>query len=133
MRIALCLIAVLGLSGCISMDSITPSKREPADTSYYLLDTKYRFFCLGNTKQCRDMTKIVSSRAELIPIEKTYGQKIAGPNYPVSLARMVMNPADGSYTSSPVGSDGRIFKIPVNDKTKVVWETLSRIEDNLFN
>ena len=79
------------------------------------------------------MTKVVSSRAQLRPIESAYGTKVKGPNYPVSLMRMIMNPADQSYKSVPVGDDGRFFKVPINDKTQVAWDTLSNIESNLFN
>ncbi|WP_415892584.1 hypothetical protein ACMXYN_15315 [Neptuniibacter sp. PT8_73] len=128
----LLLIAGLSLSGCMSMDSLSLGKSEPTETDYYLIDTKFRFFCLGNTKQCRDMTKVVSSRAQLKPIEEAYGMPVKGPNYPVSLTRMLMNPADGSYKSTPVGDTGRYFKIPVNDKTLTAWNTLSDIEKDLY-
>lgn len=132
MRIALFLVAVLGLSGCVDVNSIMPEKGQAADRSYYLVDTKFRFMCIGNTKECRDMTKIVSSRAELKPIEEAYGKSVSGPNYPVSLARMVMYPDNGSYTATPVGNDGRFFSVPVNEQTKIVWDTLTSIEEKLF-
>jgi hypothetical protein len=133
MRSLLVLSLIFGLSGCLSMDSITPSPKAPRDTSYYLIDTQFRLFCQGNTKRCADMTKIVSSRAQLRPIEATYNTTVKGPNYPVSLMRMLMNPADKSYSSNPVGKDGRYYKIPSNDKTDVAWETLIGIQDNLFS
>ncbi|WP_415906194.1 hypothetical protein ACMXYX_15005 [Neptuniibacter sp. QD72_48] len=128
----LLLIAGLSLSGCMSMDSLSLGKSEPTETDYYLVDTKFRFICLGNTTQCRDMTKIVSSRSQLAPIEEAYGTKVKGPNYPVSLTRMLLNPADGSYTSSPAGTTGRYFKIPVNDKTQIAWDALGTIESGLY-
>jgi hypothetical protein len=133
MRLFIILPIILGLSGCISMDSLTPSPKAPVDTSYYLIDTQFRLFCQGNTKRCADMTKIVSSRAQLRPIEATYNTPIKGPNYPISLMRILMSPSDKSYSSSPIGSDGRFFKIPSNDKTNVAWDTLIGIQDNLFS
>ena len=133
MRIALFLVAVLGLSGCMDVNSIMPEKGQAADRSYYLVDTKFRFMCMGNTKECRDMTKIVSSRAELKPIEEAYGQTVEGPNYPVSLARMAMYPVNQNYQAKPIGSEGRYYSIPINEKTKILWETLTSIEQNLFN
>ena len=132
MRLFITLAAVIGLNGCISMDAITPSFKTESDTSYYLIDTKFRFFCEGNTKQCQDMTKIVSSRAELQPIEAVYDTPIKAPNYPVSLMHIIMNPKDGSYKAAPVGNEGRYFKVPKNEKTKVVWATLSRITEGLY-
>lgn len=133
MRAVIVLFAMLGLSGCVDMDSLIPSKNENIDRSYYLLDTKLKFFCIGNTKVCRDMTKIVSSRSLLQPIEEAYNQEVKGPNYPVTLARMIINPADGSYKTKPVGSEGRYIQVPKNDRTNIVWDTLSFIEEDLFN
>ncbi len=133
MRIALFLVAVLSLSGCVDVNSIMPEKGQAADRSYYLVDTKFRFMCMGNTKECRDMTKIVSSRAELKPIEEAYSQQVEGPNYPVSLALMLLHPINNSYQAKPIGNEGRYYSIPINEQTKIVWETLSSIEQNLFN
>jgi hypothetical protein len=133
MRIALFLVAVLTITGCVDMNSLIPEKGEPADKSFYLVDTKFRFICLGKTKNCQDMTKIVSSRSELKPIEEAYGKKVTGPNYPVTLARIIMYPEDGSYKAQPIGNEGRFFSIPVNERTNIVWETLNSIEQNLFN
>ncbi|MCP4596016.1 hypothetical protein [Neptuniibacter sp.] len=133
MRTALIFLALIGLSGCVSMDSLTSRDKPEADTSYYLIDTKYRFFCLGNTKSCRDMTKIVSSRAKLVPIEKAYNQKVKGPNYPVSLTRILKQPNDNSYQAKAIGQEGRFFQIPVNEKTKIVWKVLTDIETEMFS
>ncbi|PIE24995.1 MAG: hypothetical protein CSA60_02390 [Neptuniibacter caesariensis] len=128
----LLLIAVLALTGCLNLDSIKPEQKAPRDTSYYLIDIKYKFFCLGNTLKCKDMTKIVSAQDKFRPIENAYGTAIAAPNYPVSLTRMILNPKDGSYNSTPVGTNGRYYKVPVNDKTKTVWRTLEAIENDLY-
>ena len=132
MRILIIITSILGLSGCLSMDALTSSDKAPTDTSYYLIDTKYRFFCMGNSNRCYDMTKVVSSRTKLRPVEKEYAAEVTGPNYPVSLMRIIMNPSDDSYKASPIGSEGRYFKIPKNAKTKIVWETLTSIQNDLF-
>ncbi|WP_286236803.1 hypothetical protein [Neptuniibacter halophilus] len=129
MRSVTLLIAFLGLSGCMSLDSITPGKGEPVDTSFYLIDIQNRFYCNGNSRVCSDMTKIVSSRAQLQPLEESYGQPVKGPNYPASLIRMVIKPMDGSYQSTPVGDEGRYFRVPKNDKTDLVWRTLQKIQN----
>ena len=133
MRVFITLIAIIGLNGCINMDAITPVFQAETDTSYYLIDTKYRFFCEGDSKRCKDMTKVVSSRGELYPIENAYNQEVKGPNYPVSLMLMIMNPNDGSYKATPVGNEGRFFKVPKNDTTDLVWNTLSSILNDLFD
>jgi hypothetical protein len=132
MRTAIVLTTALTLTGCVDVGSLMPEDKAPSDTSFYLLDTRYKFFCLGTTKKCWDMTKIVSSRNELRPIEQAYGKEVKGPNYPVTLANMIMYPADGSYTTKPIGDDGRYVRVPINDKTRIVWETLGNIEENLF-
>ena len=133
MRLLIILAAIIGLNGCISMDAITPSFKAESDTSFYLIDTKYRFFCEGDSKRCRDMTKVVSSRGQLYPIEKAYNQQVKGPNYPVSLMLIIMNPNDKRYKATPVGGEGRYFKVPKNDSTDLVWTTLTSIQDDLFD
>lgn len=132
LRKSLLMMTALTLTGCLSVDSLKPGQGVPKDTDYYLVDIKYRFFCLGTTNSCRDMTKIVSAQDKLAPIEQVYGAKVKGPNYPVSLTRMVLNPPDDSYQNTPVGTNGRYFKIPINDKTKTVWRALGLAENDLY-
>ncbi len=132
MRLAIFLLVSLGLSGCVEMKSLISEEDHPSDQSYFIVDTKFRFLCLGNSKDCKDMTKIVSARAQLSPIEEAYGKKITGPNYPISLTRMVLYPEDQSYKAIPIGNDGRFHSVPVTPRTMIVWDTLTAIEDELF-
>jgi hypothetical protein len=132
MKILIIITSIFALSGCFSMDALTSSNKAPADTSYYVIDSEFRFLCLGNSKRCYDMTKVVSSRTQLQPIEVAYNAEVKAPNYPVSLMRILMKPSDGSYSATPIGTDGRFFKIPKNTKTDIAWETLTAIYNDLF-
>lgn len=132
MRALIILTSILSLSGCISMDALTSSNTTPSDTSYFIIDTKKRFLCMGNSNRCFDMTKIVSAQHLLEPIEQEYDSEIKGPNYPVSLMRIIMNPKDDSYQTTPAGSEGRYFKIPRNKKTNIAWKTLATVETYLY-
>lgn len=130
MKIAFLLIGVLILNGCMGIGSTTES--EKSDTGYYLIDTKKRFFCIGNTSKCWNMTRIVSSRAKLAPIESAYNKKITGPNYPVSLILTIMNPDDKSYKAEAINDEGRYFRIPINKKTRTVKNTLESIDNGMY-
>ncbi|MBR9827923.1 MAG: hypothetical protein GYB41_04675 [Oceanospirillales bacterium] len=121
------LAAVLALGGCVNLSGAL--KEDPTADQFYTLDTRYYRFCRGETANCQDLTSIVSVRAQLAPIEKVYGRTISGPNYPTDLARMILTPPDGSYTSTPMDSDGRYFRIPINTHTDTVWTTI----DNAYN
>lgn len=132
MRILIIITSILSLSGCLSMDALTSSNKAASNTSYYVIDSKDRSLCLGNSQNCLSMTIIVSALEQLEPIENTYNAKIKGPNYPVSLTRMLMTPADGSYNATPIGTEGRFFKIPKNAKTDITWKVLTSIYNNLY-
>ena len=127
------LLVSIGLSGCVSLDDITPSDTPAKDTSFYRVDTKFRFLCLGESTNCRDMSKIVSSRSLLNPIEHAYETTIKGPNYPVSLMRTIMYPSDKKYVAKPLGTDGRHFSLPITQRTKLVWTTLEEIEASHYS
>ena len=134
MRFITLTILFAALTGCGSISSGLSSLTPKAiDTSFYLIDRKAKFMCEGDSKSCRDLTYVVSSRAQLAPIEKAYGQKVAGPNYPANLATMLIYPQDKSYQATPVGSEGRYFRIPNNQKTQIAWLTLTEIQDSLIN
>ncbi|EAR63032.1 hypothetical protein [Neptuniibacter caesariensis] len=133
LRKGLLLITAMTLTGCLGLDTMKSDQGTPKDTSYYLIDTKYKYLCLGNTSKCKDMTKIVSAQDKFTPIEQAYGKPIAGPNYPISLIRMLLNPQDGSYQSTQQGTTGRLYRIPRNEMTQTVWRTLEVIERDLYN
>ena len=123
---------VLGLTGCFSFSDLSLSNQPKADRSFYTIDTKFKFFCIGNTTECYDFTKIASARAELGEVERAYNQKVEGPNYPANLIRMIRFPPDKSYTSEPHGDDGRYFIVPKNKKTDAAWNTLEEVHDGFF-
>ncbi|MFW1676647.1 hypothetical protein ACFVYJ_02540 [Pontibacter sp. JAM-7] len=117
------IILAATLSGCLSLSELSAN----SDESFYAIDRENRFFCRGASANCLDMTKIVSARSMLSPIEHAYQQEITGPNYPVSLMLILMNPSDGAYQATPVGRDGRFFRVPKTTRTDLVWNTLSDI------
>ncbi len=124
------LAAVLALGGCVNLSGAL--KEDPTADQFYTLDTRYYRFCRGETRDCQDLTSIVSVRAQLKPIERIYGRQIQGPNYPTDLARMILNPPDGSYTSTAIGDDGRYFRLPINRHTDTVWETIDQAYHSIY-
>jgi hypothetical protein len=66
------------------------------------------------------------------PIEAAYGEQVTGPNYPLSLARMLVKPADQSYSATAADENGRYYVLPMNDKTTVAWDTLNGIHDWVY-
>lgn len=124
------LTAVLALAGCVNFSGAL--KEDPDADAFYTLDTRYYRFCRGKTPDCQDLTSIVSVRAQLVPIELIYGRKIMGPNYPIDLARMILSPPDGSYTTQAMGSDGRYFRVPVNTHTNTVWTTVDQAYTSIY-
>lgn len=130
MRTLILSFLLLSLSGCFG--SLSLKNQPKADRSFYVIDSKFNFFCVGNTSECLDFTQISSASGEFGPIEHAYDQKIAGPNYPANLMRMIMSPLDKSYTAKPYGENGRYFTVPKNKKTDIVWNTLEEIHAEFF-
>ncbi len=123
------LLTVL-VSGCMS-DIVKQST--PSDIDYYLVDLKRYSLCKENTQSCHNLTTIVNGTQYAKPIEQAYGQKITGPNYRSSLLRMMLNPADGSYQAEALADLTHKFKLPVNDKTNAVWDTMTNIHEHFYN
>ncbi|MCV6611407.1 MAG: hypothetical protein OIF55_11610 [Amphritea sp.] len=117
-------LLAISLTGCVS-NIIEPS--EPKDTSYYVVDLKDYSFCLGNTGACHNLSTITNGTLYAAPIEEAYGQKISYPNYRGSLLKMMLRPADQSYTPEKISDNGRYYKLPINDKTDTVWKVMERI------
>ena len=111
------------IGGCSGLGDLL----QTPDESFYAIDRENKFYCRGSSSHCLDMTKIVSARSMLSPIEEAYQQKIEGPNYPVNLIQVLLNPTDGAYQGQPVGREGRFFQIPKTARTDMVWNTLSEI------
>ncbi len=124
------LAAMLALGGCVNLSGAL--KEDPTADQFYTLDTRYYRFCRGATANCQDLTSIVSVRAQLKPIEQVYGRKIQGPNYPTNLARMILTPPDGSYSSEAIGTDGRYFRVPINLHTDTVWHTVDKAYSSIY-
>lgn len=118
------------LSGCVNLSNVL--KDDPTADQFYLLDTRYFQFCKGETRRCQELTSIVSVRYKLKPIEQAYGRSIAGPNYPADLANLILTPPDGSYRSEPVDAEKRYYRVPVNNKTEVVWQTLDEAYGSIY-
>lgn len=110
------------LSGCFSADSLIPEKK---DSSFYLIDTKEGLICNGMTKICISLSIIASQNGVLKPVENAYQQKITAPNYPRSLMIILLKPADDSYQATPLDNNGRLYRLPKNDKTNIAWKALN--------
>lgn len=128
-KLLLTTIALL-LGGCVNLSETL--KDDPTADQFYVMDTRYFLFCKGETRRCQDLTTIVSIRYKLKPIEDAYGQPVKGPNYPASLARMILTPPDGSYRSEPIGTDQRYYRVPVNSLTDTAWETLDEAYNSIY-
>ena len=117
--------ASLSLAGCITSPI---QSDQPIDKSYYVLDLKDYQLCRGLSQECRTLNSIIVDSRFARAIEESFQQKIQGPNYRASLARMLLSPANQSYRAEPLSSDNRLHKLPINTHTDTVWETLSELE-----
>ncbi len=122
--------AALLLGGCVNLSGAL--KEDPTADQFYVLDTRYFQFCKGKTHRCQELTSIVSVRYKLGPIEESYGERIKGPNYPASLAKLILTPPDGSYSSEAVDAEKRYYRVPVNSKTNTVWNTLEAAYRSIY-
>ena len=128
-RVLLLLSATLLLSGCLGQVSLPG--RESGAEDYYLLDARSLILCKGESTRCFALAPVASARTQLRPLESRYGQSVSGPNYPLNLARMLINPPDGSYES--VAVDERHYRLPVNGHTDTAWRTLEGIYRSYYN
>lgn len=118
------------LGGCVNLSESL--KEDPTADQFYVMDTRYFQFCKGETRRCQELTSIVSVRYKLGPIEEAYGERIKGPNYPASLAKLILTPPDGSYSSEVIDADKRYYRVPVNSKTNTVWKTLDDAYGSIY-
>lgn len=123
------LAGVVTLGGCMSLGGLQGNPDEP----FYTLDTRELSLCKGTSRTCMDLSYIVSVRARLKPIENLYGKPVSGPNYPLTLTRMLMNPPEGAYTVEPVDESGRYLRLSRNDYTDKVWNTLDQAIGSLYD
>lgn len=124
MRLVTLLAAAMTLSGCLALET----KQE----DFYTLDARYLELCRGTSDNCLELALVASGIFMADPIEEAYGQELTPPNYPLSLAKMILKPADASYSATPADENGRYYMLPMNDKTTVAWDTLNSIHDWLY-
>ncbi|MFC6670054.1 hypothetical protein [Marinobacterium aestuariivivens] len=117
-------LVALTLGGCAQLERPTED--------YYTLDSRYLLMCRGTTNHCQELSLVASGINRVDPIEDAYGQQVRGPNYPLSLARMLLKPADGSYSPKPLDDSNRYYILPVNSKTDTVWDTLDDIHSWIY-
>ncbi|MBS98194.1 MAG: hypothetical protein CMI01_05905 [Oceanospirillaceae bacterium] len=129
-RTLLSSLALITLTGCI--DSGNLLKREAGVGKYYLLDSERLMLCRGQSNDCRDLVLIASSEERMPAIEDAYGASIEPPNYPVSLARMIVNPPAQQYQAQALGN-GRYIQLPANDQTDAVWNALDGATDSIYS
>ena len=128
-RVLLASLLALVVSGCINT---LQESAKATDTSYYKVDLKDYSFCRGNSRQCHNLNTILSATEHAQPIERAYNQKITGPNYRASLLRMMLNPKDQSYKAEQLSDNGRFHKLPKNEKTDAVWNSMVAIHQDLY-
>ncbi|WP_188751293.1 hypothetical protein [Marinobacterium zhoushanense] len=122
-RWTLPLLLALALGGCIDSQLL---QRDPTIGQFYTLDTERLRLCQGSSVLCHDLVIVAYSRTVLPEVEKIYGAEVRGPNYPLSFARLLMNPPGGEYQPSAVGSDSRYLRLPANELTDTAWRALER-------
>lgn len=118
----------LALAGC-GGDFL---KQDPTVDQFYTLDSEKLQLCQGLTNSCMDLIPIASTQHLVPKIERAYGADLTGPNYPLNLARMLINPPDGSYKASPVDENGRYTRLPINEQTDTVWDVLKEAHESIY-
>ena len=114
------------LSGCLTLQPA------PGVGEYYTLDTKKLTICMGDSHRCHTLIDFAYSQETLPPVENAYGKKVDGPNYPVEMARMMLNPPNNLYKASVKDSNGRYYKVPVNTQTNTVLRALEKASNTLY-
>ncbi|WP_432697619.1 hypothetical protein ACQUQP_04515 [Marinobacterium sp. YM272] len=122
-------LIALSLTGC-GGDFL---KQDPTVSQFYTLDTDKLLLCQGLSKSCRDLIPIASAQHLVPKIEQAYDGELTGPNYPINLARMLIDPPNGGYKASPVDENGRYVQLPINAQTDTVWDVLKQAHDSIYN
>ena len=130
MKNAALLLSAIAITGCVSVYSLKPNAE--LDTSFYRLDAQNRMLCQGETKRCQDLTLIATAEHYFEPIEIALGGELTGPNYVRSLMRLMLQPTVNSYPISRIESKQYQYKLPINDQTQLVWNTLKQIRSEQF-
>lgn len=124
-------LLALALSGCINTDNLL--KPAPGVDEYYTFDSQQLRLCRGESRTCHELSVIVSDRLVLKPVEQAYNSRINGPNYPMQLARLLLNPPHNEYDAQPIGDGEHTYRLPINDQTNAVWQALDTAFNNLYN
>ncbi len=122
-------LITLSLAGC-GGDFL---KSDPTVDQFYTLDTEKLRLCQGLTNGCRDLIPIASAQHLAPKIERVYGADLTGPNYPLNLTRMMINPPGATYEASPVDENGRYVRLPINTQTDTVWDVLQEAHDSIYD
>ncbi len=129
MRYLTPLLLLLTLTGC----SGSLLQRDPTVYEFYRLDTQKLRMCQGLSGGCLDLSLIAFGGENRPAIERAFNAKIAGPNYPLSLARMLLNPPGGEYQTKVIDENGRYYQLPGNAQTDATWQALQRSFDTLYD
>lgn len=130
MKYAVSLLLAATLTGCVSMDSLKESAQ--LDTSYYRLDANSRMLCKGESNNCQDLTVIASSKHLLGDIEDAYGQQAKGSSAVRALMLLMLQPADQAYTAEPISGLSYQYRLPITERTTLVWDMLKRAGEDLY-
>ncbi|KEA64389.1 hypothetical protein ADIMK_1635 [Marinobacterium lacunae] len=128
-RWALPLLLSLSVTGCIDSQLL---QRDPTIDQFYTLDKQKLRLCRGASSSCHNLVIVAYSLTVIPEIEQAYGGEINGPNYPVQLAQLLMNPPRGEYEATALGSEDRYLRLPVNSQTDTVWHALERANKQLY-
>jgi len=130
-KLLLAPLLAVALSGCINTDNLL--KPAAGVDEYYTFDSQQLRLCRGQSNNCYDLAVIVSDRLLLSPVEQAYGSQISGPNYPLQLAKTLLNPPHDEYEPQPQDEEGRYYRLPINQQTDAVWQALASAFDGLYN
>jgi len=130
MKYLMTLLLATTLTGCLSMESLKESTE--LDTSFYRLDANSRMLCRGASNNCQDLTSIASSRHLLADIEEAYGQPVQGSSMVRGLMLLMLQPADKAYTAEPIAGKSYQYRLPITDRTDLVWGLLKQAGEDLY-
>lgn len=121
-------LITLSLAGC-GGDLL---KQDPTIDQFYTLDSEKLRLCQGLSNSCRDLIPFASALHLIPKIERGYDTDLKGPNYPLSLARLMIDPPNGDYKVSPVDENGRYLRLPINEQTDLVWDVLQEAHESIY-
>ncbi|WP_409525020.1 hypothetical protein [Nitrincola sp. MINF-07-Sa-05] len=128
-RLITLFVSAIVLAGC---GSISVPKSNMERGSFYSIDLQKLVVCHHLETDCLSLSSLASYHHPLDGIAAEYGQpEISGPNIPLSIARLMVNPPDQRYTAEQRGETGRFYRVPINASTNKIWAGLRAADDNL--